>query len=143
MAERKITANSYLLSIDGTGGTTYDNIVCLLNHSFSGTTETNDSSTFCGPDSSPGTVSSSIALTAVTMLVADTGHTSAPDIFTLWQDKTVFSWEIGPATPVSGDMVKTGMGYFSAYGESYDEGQFGQFSGTITVSGEVTQTITV
>jgi len=143
MAERKITANSYLLSIDPLGGTSYDNIVCLLNHAFSLTTETNDSSTFCGPDSSPGTTSSNVTFTAVTMLVADTGHTSAPDIFDLANAKTVFSWEIGPATPASGDMVKTGMGYFSAYGESYDEGQFGQFSGTITVSCEVTQTITV
>jgi hypothetical protein len=39
-------------------------------------------------------------------------------------------------------MVKTGMGYFSSYTETYDEGAFGQFSGTITVSGAVTQTVT-
>jgi len=142
MAERKIAANSYLLSIDPAGATAYDNIVCLLNYSFNGTTETNDANTFCGPDSSAGNVTVTIPFTAVTLLDPLTGKISAPDIFDLWNTGASFSWEIGPATPTTGDMVKTGMGYFSSYTETYDEGAFGQFSGTITVSGAVTQTLT-
>ena len=143
MAEHKIDANTYLLAIDSTGvGTTYDNVVCLINFNLGGTTETNDASTMCGPDSSPGDTSATIPFTAQTLLSAATGKTSAPDIFDLWQNKTDFAWKIGPVTPASGDMVKKGSGYFSAYGENYDNGQKGQFSGTITVAGSITQTVT-
>lgn len=138
----KIEANSYFLFIDPAGGTAYDNVVCLINHSFAGTTETNDASSMCGPDSSPGDTSATIPFTGFTMLDPATGEISAPDIFTLWQDKTNFAWKIGKATPETGDMTKTGTGYLSAYGENYDNGQKGQFSGTITVTGPVTQTVT-
>jgi hypothetical protein len=139
---RKIDANTYFLFIDPAGGTAYDNVVCLINFSFAGTTATNDAGTMCGPDSSPGDITSTVTFTAQTFLVPDTGDTSAPDIFPLWQAKTNIGWKIGPATPTSGDMVKTGEGYFSAYGETYDNGQKGQFSGTIAVAGDVTQTVT-
>ncbi len=138
----KITANTYLLLIDPAGGTSYKTVVCLTAHSFSGTTETNDASSFCGPDSSPGDLSSTITVSGFTELVPGTGEVSAPGIFDLWQDKTNFGWKIGPVTPVVKDMVKTGKGYFSAYGENYDNGQVGAFSGTITVTGDITQTIT-
>jgi Phage major tail protein 2. len=138
----KITANTYFLLIDPAGGTAYDTVVCLTAHSFSGTTETNDTSSFCGPDSSPGTLSSTITLSGFTELVPGSGKVSTPDIFDLWQDRTNFGWKIGPATPTSGDFVKIGTGYFSGYGENYDEGQAGQFSGTITVTGDITQTVT-
>lgn len=140
---RKIDANAYFLWVDSAGGTTsFDNVVCLINFNFAGTTATNDASTMCGPDSSAGDVSSTITFNGQILLDADTGFVSAPDIFDLWENKNTIGWKIGKATPISGDMTKTGQGYFSAYGENYDNGQKGAFSGTIAVAGDITQTIT-
>jgi hypothetical protein len=141
MAETKIDANSYFLFVDPAGGVSYKDVVCLINFSFAATTTMNDASTMCGPDTSPGDQSSTIPFTGQTMLSPDTGRTSAASLFTVWQDKTLVGWKIGKATPATGDMTKTGQGYLSAYGENYDNGQKGQFSGTITVAGDVTQAI--
>jgi hypothetical protein len=139
----KIPANSYFLLIDSTGaGTTYDNIMCLLNFSFDATTAVNDDSTMCGPDSSPGTQTATVPFTGKTFLQPGTGNISAPGMFTLWQNKTAIAWKIGKATPAAGDMTKTGKGFLSAYGETYDTGITAGFSGTINVTGPVTQTLT-
>jgi hypothetical protein len=143
MAERKITGNSYLLFIDPAGGTSYDLVVCLLNFSLAATTASNDASSFCGLDSTPGDQSATIPFTAQTLLDPDDAdQDSAPTVFDLWQDKTTIGWKIGPVTATGGDMTKTGQGFFSAYGENYDNNAVGQFSGTISVKGDITQTVT-
>jgi len=138
----KITKDSYFLFIDPLGGTAYKNVVCLTTFNFAGTTTMNDASTMCGPDTSPGDRSATIAFNGQTMLSPMTGDISAPNIFPLWDDETLVGWKIGKATPTTGDMTKTGQGYLSAYGETYDKGQKGAFSGTITVAGDVDQTVT-
>lgn len=140
--KKKIAANTYFLFVDPAGGSTYSDLLCLINFNFAGTTASNDSSTMCGPDSSAGDISSTITFNGQTILDPTTGEISGADIFELWQDKTSFGWKIGPVTPATGDLVKEGSGYFSAYGENYDNGQKGQFNGTIAVAGYITQTIT-
>jgi len=140
---RKIAANSYLLFIGEAGGSEYLNIVCLTNYNISMTIETVDAGSQCGPASFTGELSANIPFSGFTLLDPVTGEISAPDIFEIAKNKTVFNWKIGPAVPVPGDMVKTGLGYFSAYNENYDEGKFGAFGGTITVSGDVVQSITI
>lgn len=137
-----IPANSYFLLIDPAGGTNYNNVMCLLNFAFAGTTAVNDDSTMCGPASSPGNSTSTIPFTGKTFLKPGTGNISAPDVFTLWQNKTTFGWKIGKATPASGDFTKTGTGFLSADGETYDNGTTPGFSGTISVTGPITQTLT-
>jgi hypothetical protein len=142
MATKKIAADSYFLFVDPAGGTSYSDVVCLTDFNFSGSTAVNDAGTMCGPDQSAGDITSTIALNAAYMLDPDTGEISAPNIFTLWQDKTTFGWKIGPAdTAATGDVTKTGIGFFSAYGENYAKGTPAAFSATIAVKGEVTQVI--
>jgi len=138
----KIPANSYFLLIDKTGaGTTYDNVMCLINFSFDASSAVNDDSTMCGPDNSAGVQTATIPFTGKTFLVPGTGAISAPDIFTLWQNKSTLAWKIGKATPTTGDITKTGKGFLNAYGEAYDTNATGNFSGTITVTGPITQAI--
>jgi hypothetical protein len=138
----KIPANSYFLLIDKTGvGTTYDNVMCLINFSFDASSAVNDDSTMCGPDNSAGVQTATIPFTGKTFIVPGTGAISAPDIFTIWQNKTTIAWKIGKATPTTGDMTKTGKGFLNAYGEAYDTNATGNFSGTITVTGPITQAI--
>lgn len=141
MAERKIRKNTYLLFIDPAGGTAYELIVCLNNFTFNGTTAVNDASSMCGPDSSPGDISSSISLDAQFMIDPDTGNTSAADCFDLWQNSKIFTWKIGKAVPEVDDVTKEGSGYFSAYTETHTKDGVSGFTGTITVSGDITQTI--
>jgi len=139
----KIPANSYFLLVDPTGvGTTYSNVLCLKNFSFDASSAINDDSTLCGPDTSAGVQTSTVPFTGITFLQPGTGNISAPDMFTLWQNKTTVAWKIGKATPASGDMTKTGKGFLSAYGETYDTNATPAFSGTISVQGAVTQTLT-
>jgi hypothetical protein len=142
IVKKKIPGNSYFLFIDPAGGTAYSDVLCLVNFSFAGTTASNDASSMCGPDVSPGDVTSTVTFTGQTILDPGTGEISGAEIFTLWQDKENFGWKIGPATAASGDIVKTGTGFLSAYGENYDMGQVGVFNGTIAVTGLVGQTIT-
>jgi hypothetical protein len=138
----KIPANSYFLLIDKTGvGTTYDNVMCLINFSFDASSAVNDDSTMCGPDNSAGVQTATIPFTGKTFIVPGTGAISAPDIFTIWQNKSTVAWKIGKATPTTGDMTKTGKGFLSAYGEAYDTNATGNFSGTINVTGPITQAI--
>jgi hypothetical protein len=138
----KIPANSYFLLIDKTAvGTTYDNVMCLINFSFDASSAVNDDSTMCGPDNSAGVQTATIPFTGKTFIVPGTGAISAPDIFTIWQNKTTIAWKIGKATPTTGDMTKTGKGFLNAYGEAYDTNTTGNFSGTITVTGPITQAI--
>src|SRR3982751_6774696 len=105
----KIPKNTYFLFLDPAGGTSYDNVVCLVNFNFAGTTATNDAGTMCGPDSSPGDLSSSVTFSGQTFLNPVTGEISAPDIFDLWNASTTVGWKIGPATGTSGDMIKEGQ----------------------------------
>lgn len=136
----KIRKNTYFLFIDPAGGTDYSTIVCLNNHTFNGTTAVNDASSMCGPDSSPGDISGSISLDAQFLINPDAGEVAAADCFALWQDSTIFTWKIGRATPIAGDITKTGSGYFSAYTETHGKDGVSGFTGTITVSGDITQT---
>jgi len=142
MAALKIEPNTYLLFIDPLGGTSYDEVVCLTNVGFAGSTAINDNSSFCGPDSSPGNLTSTVAVAGQIMLDPESGEITAPSLFTLWQTKASFGWKIGPAVPAAGDIVKSGNGFFSAYNEDYPNGNIGVFNATISVQGDITQTVT-
>lgn len=141
MPERKIEKATIFLFIDPAGGTDYSNVVCLENFSFSRSVATVDASTICGPDSSPGDITGSVNMAGQTFLEPDSGKISAPDLFDLIENKETFSWKISPAVPVNGDMIKTGNGYFSSYQEDYNFSDNGKFSATISIAGNVTQTI--
>lgn len=138
---RKIEKASIFLFIDPASGTDYSNVVCLENFSFSRSVGTVDASTICGPDSSPGDITGAINHSGQTFLDPVSGEISAPDLFTLIENKETFSWKISPAVPVAGDMIKTGNGYYSSYQEDYNFTDNGKFSGTISIAGNVTQTI--
>lgn len=141
MAERPISKSTYFLWIDPAGGTDYSNVVCLTSHDFNLSNSTINGETYCGPSSSPGEQTQTINLSGETLLDPDTGKISAPDIFTLAQDNTIFSWMIGVAVPAPGDFTKTGDGFFSSYTENYSATAKGLFSASISVDGDVVQTV--
>lgn len=134
----KIAANTMLLYLKELGAEDWQGVVCLTSHGFDGTTGTNDDATFCGPDSSPGTTSATVAIAGKTFLLPETNQTSAPQLLDWWQAKTQLDWKVSVAEPVSGESwIKEGEGFLSSFGDNYDVDQTGAFTATLTVSGLV------
>lgn len=140
MAERKITSKTQFLFIDPAAGTDYLVVSCLNSVNYNLSVAVQDASSYCGPDQSAGDITSTIGLDAQYLLDPDIDKISAAGIFTLAQDKTTFSWKIGPAVPEAGDITKNGLGFFSAYAETHSKDTVSGFTGTIAVKGETTQT---
>lgn len=140
MAEREVTGQSIFLFIDAAGGTDYDTLVCLTTKSLNRTTDTINSSTQCGSSSSPGSKSSDVSFEGNQMVDVDTGRITGSDLHDLWDDQTIFSWKIAPATLDADSVSYTGMGYITSLSDTYGEGA-STFSGTISVSGNITKTI--
>lgn len=142
-ARVKIAGSEYWLMIDPDNGTNYSNLVCITDHNLSGSNATNSSTTYCGSFSAPGDQTQSLGFNGLIVKDPETGEISAPDLFTLFQNRTPFAWKYGALIPTAGDITKTGHGYFSAYGENFSASDFGKMSGTIAVDGPITQTIEV
>lgn len=141
MATENIASKAYWLYIDPAGGTDYSNLVCGLNMTFNQTNSASTRQTFCGPKSNPGDQSSTISFNGEIMKDPTTGELSAPDVFTLSNGATTFTWKIQAQNPTDGDATKTGSGFFSSYSETYDSANVAGFSATITVDGDIVQTI--
>jgi len=142
MAHRQVIARTNgLLLIDPAGGTDWQLPICLTDVTLNGTTATNNSSTFCGDVSQPGDKSSTLNITGAQFLDPDTDEIDFGSLFTLWNNSTVFSWKLGPIAPIAGDIIKTGLGYFSSYGET-NNNSGASWSGTIQTTGGITQTYT-
>lgn len=142
MAERKINPKDTLLFIDPLGGTAYDTVVCLTGIEFGITNNEVDADSFCGPDKVPGTQEYSSSFDGLILADPDTGKISAAEIFELAKQRTVFSFKIAPAVPVEGDMVKTGLAFFSEYTETFSNDAVAAFTATLGIKGSVTQVVT-
>lgn len=142
MAQRKIVNNTILLFI-GTAADALDIIVCGTSIGLDLQVEETTSNTFCGADVSMGTVSGSIAFEGVTQLDPDSGKVSGANLFTIMMAKTPIFWKIGPAIPVTDDIIKEGEGYISALSEGYTVDADSTFNLTITIKGTPTQEVFV
>lgn len=141
MAQREVQGKDILLFIDPLGGTSYDLIVCLTSQTITLATNKIDSSSKCGTSSSPSTSTADVAFDGNVQFGPTSPTLSADALFTLWLNQTIFSWKMGPATPVTGDVVYNALGFLSALTLTYPEG-VATFAGTISVTNVVTQVIT-
>jgi hypothetical protein len=142
MAERKMNGADILFFIDPAGGTAYDMVVCLTNQSLGITTDEIDAATKCGPDTQPGKQKNSLSIEGQVMASPGTDRISVAALYTLAQNKTQFSWKYGPATPVTGDPVYTGKGFFSSLEQSADLDNPAGFTASVGVIGDVLQVVT-
>lgn len=142
MAQRKVNGKDVLLMIDPLGGTTYNTIVCLTSNSLQRTTGTESANSKCGPDSGPGEQNQTISFAG--QIVYEPGSTklSAHGLSDLWKNSTGITWKMGVASPVSGDVVQSGAGWISELSETYDVNGRATFTGTIVVTGDITETVT-
>lgn len=137
---QKIAGGEYWLFIDPNGGTDYSNVVCLTDHSLTLSNASNTTQTYCGSFATAGDQTKSIAFNGLIVIDPETQEISAPDLFTLAQNRSVFSWKYAKGeNPSSVDFIKSGSGFFSAYNENYTASDFAQFGATIQVDGPIIQ----
>ena len=141
MAEHKVAGGTMLLFIDPTGGDDYDMVVCLTSVSKSDSISVVDASSACGPDKSPGTLELSYAFEGQHLQDPDSGKISGTSLRQLLRSKTTIGWKIAPETPVTGDEIEEGTGYFSELSSTYAFDSVGTFTGTIQPYGTPTLSI--
>ena len=140
MAQRKVNGKDILLFIDPEGGTNYSTLVCLTSNGLNRTTSIADAASKCGPDSQPGSQTISVPFTGQIAVDPDAEKVSEGGLHDLWADSTNIGWQIGPATPVDGDVIYSGQGFISDLSSTQDMNG-ATFTGTIAVSGSVTKTV--
>jgi hypothetical protein len=131
MAEHKVAGGTMLLFIDPAGGSNYDTVVCLTSVSKSDSVTVVDAASACGPDKSPGTLELSYSFEGQHLQDPDSGKISGTNLRLLLRAKANFAWQISPVSPVTGDEVETGVGFFSELSSSYSFDSIGTFTGTI------------
>lgn len=141
MAERKVKGADILLFIDPDGGTDYSLIICLTKQGLKRATEIIDAATKCGPDTQPGKQSVNLDFEGQQMIDPDAQRLSADDLHPVWAAKTTVGWKLGPADPITADVIYNGTGFIATLDEDYDVSNPATFSGSIGVYGSITQVI--
>lgn len=142
MPYKKVLGSTQLFSIDVLNGTAYDLVMCLTNQSIGITNDEIDAATKCGPDTSIGKQKSNVSFEGEIIITPTVDTIGAAILWGLVQNKTLFSWKYGPATAVTGDIVRFASGYLSEYTESAPTDGNVTFSCKVAVSGTITQTVT-
>lgn len=141
MAEHKVQGGTMLLFIDPAGGTAYDTVVCLTSVGKSDSVNVVDAASACGPDNQPGVLQISYTFEGQHLQDPDTGKISGTSLRQLLRAKTTVGFKIEPVTPVAGDEIETGTGFFSDLSSTYAFDSNGTFTGTLNPYGTPTLTI--
>lgn len=143
MPYRKIVGSDILFSLDPAGATTYELVMCQTGLNLGITNNIIDAATKCGPDSRPGKQDQNLSFEGQMVLSPVGLQMGIAEMFTLAQNKTEWSWRSGPATPVSGDIVYTGRGFFGELTQNWPNDENATFNVTVGVVGTIVQTVTV
>ena len=143
MAEHKVAGGTMLLFIDPAGGTAYDTVVCLTSVSKADSVTVVDAASACGPDKSPGTLELSYSFEGQHLQDPDSGRISGTDLRTLLRAKTTIGFKIAPVSPITGDEIESGFGFFSELSSTYAFDSIGTFTGTIQPIGVPSLTVQV
>lgn len=141
MAEHKVAGGTMLLFIDPAGGVAYDTVVCLTSVSKADSVTVVDAASACGPDKSPGTLELSYSFEGQHLQDPDSGRISGTDLRTLLRGKTTIGWKIAPVSPIIGDEIESGFGFFSELSSTYAFDSIGTFSGSIQPIGTPSLTV--
>jgi len=131
MAEHKVAGGTMLLFIDPSGSSAYDTVVCLTSVSKADSVTVVDAASACGPDKSPGTLELSYSFEGQHLQDPNSGTISGTDLRVLLRGKVQFGWKIAPVSPITGDEIETGIGFFSELSSTYAFDSIGTFTGTI------------
>lgn len=139
---REISGNDIILKIDPLGGTNYVLLVCLNSNALESTTSVIDAGSKCGPNKLPGVLDNKAQLEIIDVLSLNSGEISSVELFTLQQNKTVFSWYYGPFTATTGDVKYTGKGFLGSWNNVAAKNTPVVTTCTLEIQGAITQTVT-
>ena len=131
----------FYFSLTPDGGTSYDTVVCGRDISKSDTVNAIDSSSACGPDSTPGDLTFERTFSGIQLQDPDSGKLSSTNIRELLIAKTIVGYKIAPETPVEGDEIESGTGYFSDLSSNYSYNDAATFDFTFKPIGTPTISI--
>lgn len=136
MAERFVEAASIFITI-ALDGQSQAQVYCLVNHTRNYTTNITDAASICNPVAkTPGTQDFSVDMTLQRVWDVDAGHYSELFIHNAMMNKSLINYTIGPASPVSGDLVETGEGYITSMTKTDNATDRGTMDITITLTDE-------
>lgn len=136
MAERFVEAASTFVTI-ALDGQSQAMVYCLVSVTRNYTTNITDAASICNPAAkTPGTQDFSVDMTLHRVWDVDPGHYSEKFIHDAMVNKNLIDYTVGPASPVSGDLVETGTGYITSMTKTDNATDRGTMDITITLSDE-------
>ena len=143
MPNTKTKSNEVLLFIDPAGSTAYKLIVCLEENSYSVAANEIDANSKCGPDTSIGTIDTTLSLSGQVIKDPTATEVNDFDLEVVLRAATKVGWKFGKATPTTGDVVRTGTGIFTSLEVSAGLDDIVKFSAELKATGTVTIVETV
>ena len=108
-------------------------VYCIVSINRNYTLNITDAASICNPVAkSPGTQDTSVDLTLQRTWEPAIDHYSEYFIHTAFNNKSIIEYTIGPAAPVTGDIVETGNGYISSMTKTDNATDLGSMDITIT-----------
>lgn len=136
MAERFVEAASIFVTIALTGQSQAQ-VYCLVSVTRNYTTNITDAASICNPAAkTPGTQDFTIDMTLQRVWDVDSGHYSELFLHNAMMNKDIVDFTIGPASPVTGDLVETGTGYITSMTKTDNATDRGNMDITITLNDE-------
>ena len=146
MATSKISGRDYIMTADIDGDSTFKVIACLTSNSFTSKAGTIDATSKCGNSMLQGPdFDQSFKVEGFAINESGTpSMDSYRQLYTAHAAKTAFNVKMGPAAPVTGDVVYSAQIFISDWDLKADDKDEAKFSATFTVSAPpATQTVTV
>lgn len=114
MAQRFVEAASTFITI-ALDGQSQANVYCIVSITRNYTTNITDAASICNPSAkAPGTQDITVDLSLQRVWDVDPGNYSELFLHDAWANKSLIDYTIGPASPVTGDLVETGTGYITS-----------------------------
>ena len=118
MAERFVEAANIFVTI-ALDGQSQRTVYCLVSITRNYTTNVIDAASICNPAAkSPGTQDFSVDMSLQRVWDVAGTHYSEKFLHDTLMDKSLVDYTIGPATPITGDLVETGTGYITSMTKS-------------------------
>lgn len=141
MAERKVEKGKIFVLI-GIQGQSEKNLYCLIDITRNYTQNLNDAASICEPaGKSLGTQDFSADMNLYRVWDVDAANYSEVFLTNALLDGSIVTLTIGPATPVTDDVVETGVGYITSATKVDNATDLGTMSITVTYTEKPVQTI--
>jgi hypothetical protein len=130
--EKLVPAASQFIMI-GLDGQSQKQVYCIVSITRNYTLNIIDSSSICNPASkSPGTQDFSVDMALQRAWNPATSHYSEKFLHDAFMASAILDYTIGPAAPVAGDIVETGIGFISKMTKADTKDNIGAMDITIT-----------